>query len=320
MLDQPVMHTLFIGAPNSGKTMFLASIINLEGNDEIFKSVPVILNMITQSFSRKKNNAAEEFVPSSFMYDGRNVIVAPSEKRLKNQKRYSLQVNSTAERYTQYDASDHISWNPQSYKLNGLGYAFFYDVPGEAYKQDNPVLHSFDMIDSIIAVVDGYPSEGSADSFIALEKCLDNIEKFARDRVDEVKNMPIAVVFTKMDRILKDHTDAKSLNDCLDDNCHITREDMASLLPKNGKYEGSELQRHIDNSSYELVHYAKSEKNGASLIKKLKSYKRWKFFSTSALGSNDVLDADKSVLFKNRTLRVELPLIWLMYQKHLIKK
>ena len=320
VFNTPVMHTLFIGAKNSGKTMFLASILNLYGNENEFKSVPDILGAITKGFSHKKNAVASEYVPETYRMDGKKVIKAPHHQRFENQKRYLLEVNHKAEGHTVYDTRDAISWNPQSYKLDGLGYVYFYDVPGEAYEREKELLHSFDMVDSIIAVVDGYPNEDSISPLIALQNCLTKILDFAGDRKEEIKKLPLAVVFTKMDKLLKDHTDKESIENCLDDNCHITKEDMISLFPKNGKYEGSQLQRHINNSSYELVHFINKFPVGEDFTNQLNEFERWKLFSTSALGSNEVLDPDKNVLCKHRTLRVELPLIWLMYQKHLIKK
>ena len=326
IFEKPVMHTMFIGARNSGKTMFLASLINLQDDN---KSEPNILSAITRCFTRNKNKIAEEFEPESFMLAGNKIVPAVKTQKNRNQARYALEVNKKAENHTPLDSSDAISWNPQSYALDKLGYVFFYDVPGEIFdnENNNMKLHSFDMVDSIIAVVDGYPTLDDNNVLDGLERCLDKILNTAKDK-DQIKEIPLAVVFTKMDRLLKDHTDKTPLPECFDDNCHITREDIFSMLPKNGKYEGSMLQRHIDNSSYELVHYLKemepdsfdSASKGENFTSKIKSFKRWKFFSVSALGSNEVLDNDKNVLCKRRTLRVELPLIWLMYQKHLIKK
>ena len=321
IIKLPVMHTVFVGAKNSGKTMFLASLINLLGKENEFKSTPLILGEISKTFSKRRDNITTELQPEIFAVEnGRAVRKKPVHKDA-NQSRYLLQVNRKVESYTEYDnVKDRISWNPQAYKLHGMGYAFFYDVPGEAFERDKEMLHSFDMADSFIAVIDGNPTDGSINPLISLQKCLDKIlNSVSEERKEEIKNMPLAIVFTKMDQVLKDHSD-KKLEECLDDNCHIAKEDIASILPKNGKYEGSQLQRHIDNSSYELIHYIKSFSSGGNFNEQLKGFKRCKLFATSALGSNDVLDTDKSVLCRNRPLRLELPLIWLMYQKHLIKK
>ena len=92
-------------------------------------------------------------------------------------------------------------------------------------------------------------------------------------------------------------------------------------------YSGSELERHIDCSSYELEHFLRSSGDRVStdLLTDIKSrYKNIKFFTCSALGNDECLgesDEDtKEVLFRPRRLRLELPLIWLMYQKGLIKR
>ena len=114
-------------------------------------------------------------------------------------------------------------------------------------------------------------------------------------------------------------------NNCFDENCHIVREDMLDLMPKNGVYAGSALERHIDCSSYELEHYLRAAHGAGEILDALKQkFSNIKFFTCSALGSNDRLGepvrSTKEVLFGPRRLRMELPIIWLMYQRGLIRR
>ena len=158
-----------------------------------------------------------------------------------------------------------------------------------------------------------------------LATTLKNIQRLSEDaKAIGLKRKPIAIVFTKHDLKLTDYLGKERNNEfCFDDNCHVVRENVIAMLPKNGKYSGSALERHIDCSSYELEHYLKSrDPQGYKELKD--NYEDIKFFTCSALGSDTVLgtasgDA-KDVLFKPRRLRVELPIIWLMYKKGLIKR
>ena len=141
-------------------------------------------------------------------------------------------------------------------------------------------------------------------------------------------DMPIAVVLTKHDTRLAEYAvsgaGGADRADCFDENCHIVREDVLGMMPKNGVYRGSALERHIECSSYELEHFLR--RNEARLLDEIKKkYRNIKFFTCSALGSNECLSetdnaAVKKVLFRPRRLRVELPLIWLMYQEGLIRR
>lgn len=96
-------------------------------------------------------------------------------------------------------------------------------------------------------------------------------------------------------------------------------------MPKNGVYAGSALERHIDCSSYELEHYLRAAHGAGEILDALKQkFSNIKFFTCSALGSNDRLGepvrSTKEVLFGPRRLRMELPIIWLMYQRGLIRR
>ena len=86
------------------------------------------------------------------------------------------------------------------------------------------------------------------------------------------------------------------------------------------------MELHIERSSYEMMHYLKSgSPDSVDIYNKLKqTYGNVKFFTCSALGKDDSLGNPegeiKEVLYKPRRLRMELPIIWLMYQKGLIRR
>ena len=216
-----------------------------------------------------------------------------------------------------------LSWHPIGYKLGNLGYAFFYDIPGEMFTRDNTIkVRALDMADCLLAVING--ANEIADPVGELLTTLERIPLLSKTKID-MKNMPIAIMFTKHDLKLADYLDnAEDVEYCFDENCHLVRENIIELFPKNGVYEGSVLERHIDCSSYELEHYLKARDIDGKFARLKENYKNIKFFTCSALGSDACLgkpvDGTKEVLFKPRRLRVELPIIWLMYKKGLIKR
>jgi hypothetical protein len=237
-----------------------------------------------------------------------------------------MTVNSNVEAQTQYNDGIKLSWHPIGYKIGDMGCVYFYDIPGEMFTEKNKTpVRSMDMADCLLAVIDG--AEGAEKALAGLYDSLEKAAELSAKKMDE--NMPIAIVFTKHDLQLSEYVpdeDIERKKGCFDENCHVVREDIFGMMPADGVYEGSELERHIDCSSYELEHFLKSagEESLARVENLKKKYKNVKFFTCSALGSNSRLGESKNltkeVLFRPRRLRMELPVIWLMYQKGLIKR
>lgn len=330
--ELPTMNVVVAGFPKSGKTIYLSSIFNMSdgGTDQGIKAFPVVLNEILATFDkRKKNRHTVEDVKflavdeaSGYKY---NTIVERTRNsaREKIKRRYVLSAGNSVEAQSPKEIAWRLSWQPIGFRIGDLGYSYFYDVPGEMFTFSNiDKVRALDMADCLLAVINGDPS---IDNPIGeLVTTLERIPLLSKNKLD-MANMPIAIVFTKHDLKLTDYLGkAKNSDYCFDDNCHVVRENIIALLPQNGRYEGSELERHIDCSSYELEHYlkARDEDGKYNLLKK---YSNIKFFTCSALGSDACLgeaqdDGTKEVFFKPRRLRVELPIIWLMYKKGLIKR
>jgi hypothetical protein len=178
------------------------------------------------------------------------------------------------------------------------------------------------MADCLLAVING--AKEIEDPVGELVTTLERIPNLSKNDID-MSTMPIAVVFTKHDLKLADYVEKEEEKEfCFDENCHVVKENIIEMFPKNGVYEGSALERHIDCSSYELEHYLKARDKDGKFARLKEKYKNVKFFTCSALGSDVCLgkpiDGTKEVLFKPRRLRVELPIIWLMYKKGLIER
>lgn len=340
-MDKPVLNIVLAGKRHSGKTIMISSLINMEkeaGDETIYKASPFVLNSIVKHFDKnsgKKNLSCEEIKVETLKSSLNNkftFVTKYQDFRKVNEldSRYVISVGEQIERQTTLDLAKTLSYNPVGFDLNKLGYMYFYDVPGECFNDNATAkVRAFDIANGIIAIIDGN-NDQQEDPFNKFVEALNKISKLTNDSKN-VYSIPIAVVFSKLDLKLpmffNKEKDFAKYNECFDENCHLVRENLLDLFPSSRKYHNSELEKHIDCSSYEIEHYLKSlKKENSDQIAKIKEkYRNIKFFACSALGSDNCLQAsDKTVkaeiLFKPRRLRLELPIIWLMYKNGLIRK
>lgn len=330
--QHPSMNLVVAGFPKSGKTIYLSSLFNMQdgGTARGIESFPFILNKILTVYDKKgrKEKTVDEI--KFFNVDAKNGFSLSdicertrTSPREDIKKRYVMTVGGNVEGQTIKANAAKLSWHPIGYKLGNLGHAFFYDIPGEMFTRENTVkVRALDMADCLLAVING--ANEIEDPVGDLLATLERIPDLSKNKID-MKSMPIAIVFTKHDLKLSEYVEREEDAEfCFDENCHVVKENIIEMLPKNGVYEGSALERHIDCSSYELEHYLKARDTDGKFAKLKENYKNIKFFTCSALGSDVCLgkpiDGTKEVLFKPRRLRVELPIIWLMYKKGLIKR
>lgn len=330
--QRPSMNLVVAGFPKSGKTIYLSSLFNMQdgGTARGIESYPFILNRIVAAYDKKskKDKVAEEI--KFYNVDEKNEYsLADTCERTRTsprediKKRYVMSVGGNVEGQTIKANAAKLSWHPIGYRMGSLGHAFFYDIPGEMFTRENNIkVRALDMADCLLAVING--AKEIEDPVGELVTTLERIPNLSKNDID-MSMMPIAVVFTKHDLKLADYVEKEEEKEfCFDENCHVVKENIIEMFPKNGVYEGSALERHIDCSSYELEHYLKARDKDGKFARLKEKYKNVKFFTCSALGSDVCLgkpiDGTKEVLFKPRRLRVELPIIWLMYKKGLIER
>ena len=329
---KPSMNIVTVGFPSSGKTIFLSSLFNIKGKaDEPKTSNSHILSKIAEAYGSKKDRSVSLVPYYNIEEENGNAVFSNRHEIIRSRskdnvlKRYSISVGEMVEGRTPRNMAERLSWNPVGFKIGTLGHAFFYDVPGEVFtNMYDGRLHCFDIADGFIAVMDG--AQRPEDAVRNLLNALDKLTELSGTRSDFSK-LPIAVVFTKHDMRLVEYSDSdrKDIGGCFDTNCHVTIEDMTSLMFHSKRYKGSELELHIERSSYELEHFLKSGEGTAETYSMLKKrYENIKFFTCSALGKSNSLgesiNQSKKVLYKPRRLRLELPIIWLMYQRGLIER
>lgn len=339
-LKKPVLNIALAGHRKSGKTIYISSLINMEkepGEETIYKASPFILNTILSHFDKKsgkKKLPVTEIKPKTLNFSNGCPVI--TDKYLDYRKignldgRYAISVGQNIEKQTAGEMLEALSYNPVGFDMEKLGLVYLYDIPGEFFEDDHTAkVRTFDLANGIIALIDG-DDRTNEKPFVKFKAALDKIEKLTITP-ERLSDIPIAIVFTKLDLKLSSHNrkedNFNNYKNCFDENCHLVREDILSMLPKNRHYHNSELERHIDCSSYEIEHYLKSldVDNSKTIADIKKHFKNIKFFACSALGSNSCLksnedDANAEVLFTPKRIRIELPIIWLMYQKGLIRK
>ena len=342
----PSINIALAGFPNCGKTVYLASIINMfTAGERSYNANPFILKNITEHFSSPfaKNKNVEMVKMLDYDLETEKVLDRQESRRsmmvegMNIKGRYTINVGQKMESHTDADKADLLAWNPIGFQAGELGFIYLYDVPGECCKKPNKPLRTFSIADGIIAIIDGEELSASRGAGVNLQgsksmnpinnlfDTLENIHKLAGNR--DLTDVPIAIVFSKLDLKIWQYVesnDPKVRSKCFDDNCHVLREDMISLFPKNRRYRGSEIERHIDCSSYEIQHFLKNlsteEKSAFDQI--MKKYHNIKFFACSSVGSDSVFQKvgdGSSVIRRPRRLRIELPLIWLMHKKGLVR-
>ncbi len=364
-MNKKALKVAVAGMPNSGKTVYLASLfgmgINGASQGQIFRD-------IAERFKVKLNGDV------LLSYGSINPITEASDTerlnilRRKGGEIGNAKVSAHYDRYhmskafenrTKSTDADVLAENPVGIDLGKLGYAYFYDVPGEVVKsRDYSKVKAFTSSDCIIAIVDGYPKpfddntgkemmdnlspeDRNKSTIDGLEKTIDFLKKFYEDEnaktnmektihntmARNIKEVPLAIVLTKYDMRLPSTSQSK-IDECFGENTHVSNGDMEFKPVK--KYEGSEIQRHIDASSDEVRSFLCSlqgtTRNGVDIINEIENLAsvnglapNIKYFACSALGSNECMqknDNDSTMRFiaERRMMRVEYPVIWLMHK------
>lgn len=141
-------------------------------------------------------------------------------------------------------------------------------------------------------------------------------KKLAADKSPAAKEVPLAVILTKFD----EHEQYFSPD------AHCLRGDIPDMIPENGRYAGSALERNIDMAGAEIYSYLKSHPKMTDVDECVRNFKNVKFFGVSSLGFADAVkprdEADTSVKrmrFMTSPKRIELPFVWMMKQFGIIE-
>lgn len=345
-MHKPSMNVAVIGETNAGKSVILSTLLGArsylqeqsvrEGADRTEgqagatsyllraivsrysdSSESVRLHKLTQVRVGKEEKKFTDLSKCDISALDIDKITLTNETHKLIRERYMVEVGRALPRHTEGTDIKFCGLHPFVFDLGTLGYTFFYDIPGEAFrstKKEIDNLRGVKNADCLILIINGYAKDHINDSIRAVEDGLEAAVKIMGE--EKLYNTPVAVVLAKFDM----------LRDSFDDNCHILRENILQLIDgefkkKKAVYSNSALERHIDCSSYEIEHYLASQGEKA-FVNNMKKFAYLKYFAVSALGSDDCYshDAQKILKFHERPLRLELPIIWLMYQMGLIKE
>ncbi len=351
-MKKPSMNIAMIGATHSGKSVFLSTLLGarsyfqeqmvIDGIDKKDASASPTSYLLNSVVSRYDNNQrggavslsdlmkvsipgekpevftsiADSSIGAENLDIDNNLGVKKAQEIIS--KRYMVEVGKPLPAHTQEADMSYCSFHPFSFRMGNLGYGFFYDVPGEvldAALVTSNRLRAVKNADCLVLIINGYDEKYLGDS---IKEVQDKVLKAAYNVLGErLYKIPIAIVLAKFDMIM----------DVFDDNCHILRENILHMIDtdkaKRGIYRGSAVQKHIDYSSYEIEHYLTS-KGQEDFVKSMRAFNYCRYFAASALGSDTCFEKhgpdNKIMKFHERPLRLELPIIWLMYQMGLIKE
>ena len=138
-------------------------------------------------------------------------------------------------------------------------------------------------------------------------------DKDFKDTVNRVikhaKNKPVAFVLTKFDKLMND-PEYDINNACLNDATY----DMVD----KSSYSGSTLEKNIEQASCEVKEIMKEKVREFPMQQVENSCKNAKFFAISSLGNEKCIFGNNNIGFYTTPHRVELPLIWLLFQTGII--
>lgn len=191
------------------------------------------------------------------------------------------------------------------------------DIDGESANAsdegiDSVKLRSMDVADAFLVIV----SPGDSSFKRAIARITEKDDKHSKGNEDNV-HKPIAVLLSKFDRLWDKAGFDPSNASLLDD---------TYALADGGSYEGSPLQRNIDQASLEIKSYIKDHLKDFPLGE-LDRFPNVKYFALSSLGDPRAVDfggpregssQNADVLFYLTPTRVELPLIWILHQTGII--
>lgn len=209
-------------------------------------------------------------------------------------------------------------------EVNHKNYVSFYDIAGEDSIDNNKYIKRIaehnDKTVGIFLIVTATNKDSDINAVVAcrLSEAAENLDP----------DCPVAVILTKMDAI----------GDRFDSSCACRRFDYCPPSKfKNFVYDGSSVEKFINESSEEIKSFIDSGMGGLDIEnsedkkkgendKDVKRFKNVKYFCISAFGfpestyrEDDDIDSASYMRFATSSRRMELPFIWMMRQFGVIK-
>lgn len=206
---------------------------------------------------------------------------------------------------------------PFTVEVNHKNYVSFYDIAGEDSKASGKYIKKIAANDEktigIFFIVTATSKDGNSINKVVAQQLTNAGE-------DLDPSCPVAVILTKMD----------ALGERFDSSCTCRRFDYYPQT-KNFIYDGSSVEKFINDSSEEIRSFIDSE-GGVDIEQKekasddIKRFKNVKYFCVSSFGfvestcrDTENLDDESYMQFVTSTRRMELPFVWMMRQFGIIE-
>ncbi len=316
----------FQGAPRAGKTTYISRFFGLKstlksGRMELTDIDDCTFDMDMGEMSntvRKFGVCAEPaeikaFTEDSGRYKVDGIWQSKEMQYLQRGMQYGRKLPSTT-------ATDYTGY-PFIVEVNNESYVSFYDIAGEDSTTQNGYIRKIAENDErtigIFFIVTATNQDGGGVNMQVSKRL-----QAAGEELDPT--CPVAVILTKMDAI----------GNRFDSSCACRRFDYyPKVKGRDFIYDGSDVEKFIDDSSEEIKAFIDSEIGGINIEKEHadrqnnKQFENVKYFCVSSFGFPESthrddggdIDAESYMDFATSTRRMELPFLWMLRQFGIIK-
>lgn len=310
----------FQGAPRAGKTTYISRFFGLKsklkpkgkqkissGREPTADDYDFDCPMTEMKNTTKKFDIVAEPAPIMALNDQRKVDV----QWLKKEIQYVNRGMEIGRKLPSTPNGDYTEY-PFIVEVNHTNYVSFYDIAGEDSRTSGKYIKKIAEKDEntigIFFIVTATNKDGnSVNTEVARQLTA------AGEYLDP--SCPVAVILTKMD----------ALGDRFDSSCACRRFDYYPQF-KNFIYDGSDVEKFINDSSEEIKSFIDNE-GGVDIEQRgkaagdIKRFTNVKYFCVSSFGfadstcrDTDSMDDESYMQFVTSTRRMELPFVWMMRQ------
>lgn len=314
----------FQGAPRAGKTTYISrffglkSILNDAGKQKLAANIEPKAEDYDFDFTMSEiKNTAKKF---DIVVDSAPIMSVGEQNRLsipwpKRELQYISRGMEIGRELRATPNGDYTSY-PFIMEVNHKNYISFYDIAGEDSRTSGEYIKKIAENDErtigIFFIVTATSEKGNSVNAEVASRLTE-----AGEGLDP--KCPVAVILTKMD----------ALGDRFDSSCACRRFDYYPQV-ENFIYDGSDVEKFINDSSEEIKSFIESEggvdieqnDNSAGDIKRFKNVK---YFCVSSFGfpestsrATESIDDASYINFTTSTRRMELPFVWMMRQFEII--
>ena len=291
----------FAGSARAGKTTYISRFFDIMGDDRQVSMPMTMTSNALKTFGIDVRTAVTEQITPVDSSNGEKRYEATERNWAETNEQYiERRLSLSPSHYPGATTTGNYTKYPFIAEVNNKAYVSFYDIAGEDAQHSMQIRGvANDRPIGVFCIVNGEPDTNGNNSVVSM---LLNAELH--------RECPIAVIVTKMD----------SLEDSFDASCHCLNTDYFNKIRM---YDGSELEREIDQSSEEIKSYLYQ----SGLLPDFGTqYRNVKYFGVSSFNFGDSihkagenLNSVGKVYFECSAKHLELPFVWMMRQFGLIK-